>query len=490
MRRKIYWLVLLNPAILVLYFIGMRILSLLCQYGSVRRRGIELIVIGGIGFGWFILWTIVYFIIKRNINEKPLVRLLSTVILTLELIFVLGTTGFWGFKIYESATNFSGKLAWYIHEKESSRKIELKDNNFLKTGMEGIIKDIDDKVSLPKELYITNYFEIRLHPDGTIQSIYAFLYGKNKEGITKTYLIDYNADKSNDMTIWLDGEAKPTYHEQNKLQPMQDMVQAFVKSNQQKEYISKNENKKILYTISYKGYISEPVTDRTLLLYADGQLKTYSTLSYEESIKGYLLNVSRGEKKILTIASDVNKQETNSESEKTKEKNPTLHKAGDIFTDENGDMHYYYDATTEMTLKIVDAALGSRAYVFEGTVINQTPFGAEYGLAEGMYFLDKQTGFAGLSTGSKDSSSLYYTQDGGANFTKLVIPVSDGESALSGNTYGYTSKDFGYIGIPYQQDKILYVKVGTDSNELNVEYMLFTSTDAGKTWKYLSYKGN
>ena len=50
------------------------------------------------------------------------------------------------------------------------------------------------------------------------------IYGKNEAGEKKTYLIDYDADSSNDMTVWIDGNVNGEYSDDMRLSPMIEIL--------------------------------------------------------------------------------------------------------------------------------------------------------------------------------------------------------------------------------------------------------------------------
>ena len=50
-----------------------------------------------------------------------------------------------------------------------------------------LIKDVNKKLKLPDELYITDSFEMSFDKDGTITRVSAYLYGQNEKGKDKTY---------------------------------------------------------------------------------------------------------------------------------------------------------------------------------------------------------------------------------------------------------------------------------------------------------------
>lgn len=46
---------------------------------------------------------------------------------------------------------------------------------------------------------------------GVIQTIDTFLYGKDENGDEKTYLIAYDKNRDEKITVWTDGEANADY---------------------------------------------------------------------------------------------------------------------------------------------------------------------------------------------------------------------------------------------------------------------------------------
>ena len=122
-----------------------------------------------------------------------------------EMILLIAATLFFGGRIVYSAVPYHGALSWKLDEWMRKKEVELEHNNLFEDGVEGILMDLDEALQLPEELYIANKYQVSFDENGTIQRIYAFIYGKNEAGEKKTYLIDYDADSSNDMTVWIDG---------------------------------------------------------------------------------------------------------------------------------------------------------------------------------------------------------------------------------------------------------------------------------------------
>ena len=493
MNKKFYWLVLFNPIILGIFFLGMRTLYLLCQYGSVHKRLPIIVLTGIIELLWFLIWTLIYIVFsKRNKQNIFKHEKIKVIFLCVELLCFFIVAGFFGYKIYYSAIDYHGKLAWYIEEKNSSIKVKLTDNNFFTDGTDGILNDLNEKRVLPEILYVKNTFCVKFNSKGTITYIYAFLYGKDKDGNLKSYLISYNAKDGKNMTVVLDGEVNATYYEQTKLKPMHDMITTFIKSEYSKEYFNSQKAKNITYSFRYKGFVSQEKAVDGYLVYLEDSPTNEICKMDKGDINGYMVNVlidSRDSTFIVTgsgrTAASMSKETQDGSAESKKSQN------GDTVVDDKGNMHFQLDKNSIMTLSIEDAAAGSRFYSFTGPEGNNSdPFGGNCGVAAGMLFLNKDTGFAVLSSGSYSFSKLYYTKDGGLTFSLQKLPVEDGAKDILGNKNGYTVKDYDYIDVPYEENGKMYVKVSTELNSIHEEYMLFCSGDQGESWTYQSYVSN
>ena len=169
------------------------------------------------------------------------------------------------------------------------------------------------------------------------------------------------------------------------------------------------------------------------------------------------------------------------EKEEAKEQGKTL------LTDQDGSMTFYLDADHSMRLAVTDAAAGSRFYEFyNGDIHNAEPFGGTIGVAEGLSCTDVRTGFILLSFASRDSSLMYYTEDGGKSFQQVTLPVEDAAADMEGNAFSFTAGDMDYIETPYEEDGMLKVRVSTSAADLETYALLFVSEDAGNSWKYES----
>ena len=140
----------------------------------------------------FILqWHVQYFLRARKNKEYKSKIVSSKTWKCISLIIVIIITSFYGLKIYKSATNYGGKLAWVIKRLQSERDIKFEKNNIYKYGVKGIFEDISKRYELPKKLYISDDLSVKFKKDGTITYFETFIYGKDKDGKEVNCLILY-----------------------------------------------------------------------------------------------------------------------------------------------------------------------------------------------------------------------------------------------------------------------------------------------------------
>lgn len=489
-NRKLYWSVLLNPIVLIFYSYGIRILWLLCQYGGIRRRTPVILGIGVAGIIWIVSWTIIYFVCKKQEAawKKPIDYsrpVLVNIILIIEITALVLCTGFYGYRIYRSSVSFNGKLSWYLEEKKNSRQVEITENNFYKTGIDGILSALEVELDIEEisEIYVSGNFKLSIDKNGTIEKIEALLYMPDSGGVMKGYLINYDDDSDCKMTVWLNGPEDVEYPVQMRLEPMQDMIRALQDSPVMRPG-------KRQYTICYGGYACRSYEPEWYLL-TDGRVRPYPDNSYGMSVTGYMMTVSDEYGNDMTIVSEVDTLHTIEELEKEKQTEVTREQAEEagkslVVDNNNGTMTFYLDEENSMSLTIIDAAAGSRWYTFSTSagITNDDPFAGNGGVAEGIYFMDTQKGFVLLSGASFDYSRMYYTEDGGVSFTEVLLPMEDARADVENNQYGFEFDNFDYIDVPYEENGMLYVGVGIDSVDMSYAAAVFRSEDQGKTWVY------
>lgn len=389
-----------------------------------------------------------------------------------------------------------------MDEQMHKKEIELVHNNFFENGVEGVLTDLDEALELPDELYIANKYQIAFDENGTIQSMYAFIYGQDENGEKKTYLIDYDADKSNNMTVWIDGHVNGEYEEDMRLLPMLQVLKNADWKNQVKLWSDTYEEKQI-YEILYMGRRSFHLDEGLQYVSgdADGNGVETGTNNFVQlrnggAIVGFEVSLHIPGLNSVTPVRYIMEPEYISQKELDQEnmmQQVDEAKAAESWTvdQSDGTMYFFFDENNGWRLVVTDAAAGSRFYVMEKSVdggttwerINEDPFGGQIGVTEGLLFFDENFGFAGLTEASQSHSNLYVTRDGGANFEKLVLPMdSVTELPEMAEECDFTIEDYDYLNMPEKDGDTLIITVTTDAAE--TDGIVFKSIDNGITWKY------
>jgi len=250
-----------NPILLIAYGFFFYKLAEICKYGR-HNYNLQILILLTVFFILVIIITSIKIIKNKKSNLSKLATLKPWKYTSIALIIAI--TSFYGYNIYKSSVNFGGKLSWFILRAKTERSVEFEHNNFYKYGVAGIFNDINEKYPLPKKLYISNEFQLQFNSDGKITDLYAFVYGKNKYGQEKSYLITYD-NKSNKMTLRLDGVVNGDYNEDKLLDPLVETVRAI---NIKKSYLKNNEKE---YGLLYSGKRSWGYNTTGLInIYEDG----------------------------------------------------------------------------------------------------------------------------------------------------------------------------------------------------------------------------
>lgn len=473
----------------------------LCQYGGVRRH-MPFLLLG--------IWLFFFFLVLRLIagaHQKEKTRRSRTgwVIFCAELAVCLGATVYFGGRILQAGTSYQGALAWKLEELSKKRQVRLNHNNFFLDGAKGVLEDLDSSLGLPEELYVSGSYETTFDTLGNIQTIEAFLYGKNQEGETETFLISYDAGQSANMTVWLNGQSEESYDEEKRLEPMLKILEEAGRETPCESLVAawNWERGEETYGISYAGrsaftsydsliFLSgdadgdgeENVYDSSLLLDNGGEIVAYAMSLYivgaEDAAPFYYL-----------MEPEYRSQEELAAEHKQRQ--AEIARESDTWTTDqsDGSMYYFYDDNLGWRLAVADAAAGSRFYRLEKTedggntweIASEDPFGGQLGVAAGLIFYDENFGIAGLAGASGSRASLYRTEDGGKTFTEIQLPMENvTELPDSAAAYGYTADDYDYVCMPEMEDGILTVRVVAESGE--TDGILFRSGDRGASWEW------
>lgn len=475
----------------------------LCQYGGTGHH-IILTAIGLVGFiAMFIAWMVSKFIMgKTKENSKRI----SRKIVYLEMTVLILVSVWFAGKIVYSAIPYHGALSWKIDEWIRKKEVTLKHGNLFEDGADAFLHDIDEALNLPEELYIANQCQIKFSKDGTIQYIYAFLYGKNEEGEKKTYLIDYDARDSGQMTVWVDGNANGEYEEDKLLSPMFTILEQSDWTRQVKNWAESSETEQV-YEILYLGrrtfdtkegleYVSGDVDGDGL----ESGVKEFSLLNGGGEILGYEVSLHIPASTDVTPVRYIMEPEYIAPEELKREN--TIEQSENAINTQSwtvdqsdGSMYFFLNEKIGWHMVITDAAAGSRFYELDYSTdggntwsrINTDPFGGKLGVTEGMIFYDESLGIAGLTNASGSYSYLYLTRDGGKNYEQINLPLDQVTDLPEiADEIGYTIEDYVYLHMPETDGNIWKILLTTESSEC--DGMIFQSQDQGATWKYIGIK--
>jgi hypothetical protein len=400
----------------------------------------------------------------------------------ISIIIIIAITSFYGVKIYKSATNYGGKLAWFIERLKNERSVKFENDNIYEYGVKGIFEDINKEYTLPKKLYMASNFNLKFNSDGTITSFDTFVYGKSDDGKDESYLITYNKNKEKDITLILHGYANADYDDDKLVEPLIKTVEVIPV----KQTVSKwNESN---YGLAYYGKRNWGYnTDGIININEDG--KGYNLKGATSQIIGYTVSIFVPGKEAAIIParynligdSDWSKLNNNLQQESSKEEQQKLTNSNELF---------YLSKEVGYKLNITDKALGSTFYSLSRTIdggktweiINEDPFNGTIGSASGITFINDKIGFLGAVSPSGTDGELYRTDDGGTSFEKVSYTLK--EVKLDN---GQFISPFDSPGIPYDKDRVFNMLIGqgADGDYNGNSSALYQSKDKGETWEYV-----
>ncbi|SFD80306.1 hypothetical protein SAMN02799633_04838 [Bacillus sp. UNCCL81] len=468
-----------NPIFLIGYWVfGLKLASI-CKYGSIDKN-LPILLVSIALLILVILFTIIRVI--KGSERKPNKLSDLKVWKFISIVLFVAITLFYGANIYKSATNFGGKLAWYIERLKNQRSIKFEHNNIYQYGVEGIFEDINNKHTLPKKLYMENNFSLKFNSDGLITSFDTFVYGKNDNGKEESFLITYDKNKSENITVYLHGYAAPNYNDDKLLDPLIETANVIPI----KKAVSKwNESQ---YGLIYYGKRNWGYnTNGIINIDKDG--KEYSPETASNEIIGYTVSLFiPGMEKEITPARYNLIGNPKWSKPSTTPKQPTSDEKKDEQT--NTKEQFFLSKEVGYKLNVADKALGSTFYSLSKTtdggnvwtIINNDPYSGTVGGASGIVFLDDKLGFLGAVNPSGNEGTLYRTDDGGKTFKK--VNYTSHEVKLNN---GQAIKPFDTPSMPFMMGGVLSMLVGqgSDGDYNGNSSELYQSKNKGQTWKFV-----
>ena len=475
--------------LLVLYTLCFYTLWQLCQWGGVRshlRRLLPLAVL-------LLITLIVKLVLRHKGFRASHARA--------RVAAFAGITALFGGLIVYSAVPYHGQLSWKIDDLLHHKKVEFTHTNLYTDGVEGILTDVETKITLPEKLCISNSFYAEFTADGTITSVDTMLYGENEKGEIETYLISYNAKHGTKLDVWTDGAAHTTFDTALLWSPLPDILSKADTEATVRSWDTGDDD--ATFEILYYGKRSFQTDEGLRFIEGDadgdgvpGTADAIYRLQAGGEVSGYEMSLYMPDHPEITPAryimepeyipqSTLNAQHEDQIVETAQQESGwTVDQAdGSVYTFAQSDSNAGY------RLVVTDAALGSRFYGLEKstdagkqwTSINADPFAGNSGVVEGIEFFTEDFGFIGLTGASGEYSSIFMTEDGGLSFAEIQLPMDQiTEVPESGKSYGLTLDDYHYLTMPTYDGTTLRMTVTSGSAES--DGITFCSKDHGKTW--------
>jgi len=470
----------------LVFWISLYELDTLCRLGRFKNNITILLVCLVFFLAWFII--LIIRIVKRPavvpqriVDKHEFYSRCKTRWTYVVAIIIVLITCFYGVKIYHSAINYNGKLSWFISDLKNKRTVKLEHTNIYESGIEGIFTDINKKIQMPGKLYVVNNFSLNFDSNGKITSFDTFLYGKNAKGESESYLISYNSNKSENITIRLNGYANAKYNDDKLIEPLFNTMKIIPLKKTVSSWPGEQ------YGILYSGKRSFG-SNTAGIVYIDSKGNTNLAVNSSSEIIGYTVSVyvPGKENKITPVRYNLTYSLNNIKTEEPSNGDKKSSDQAENVADE-----FYFSKQIGYRLNITGAAAGSRSYSLTGTTdgghtwktINEDPFSGSLGSGVEMTFLNGKLGFLCLSSNGGSKGQLYRTEDGGVSYKKANFPGV--KVALSN---GETYNPFDLPGMPYEKDGSLNVLVGqgSDGDYNGGCKALYQSKDNGITWQYIN----
>lgn len=475
--------------LLVLYTLCFYTLWQLCQWGGVRshlRRLLPLAVL-------LLITLIVKLVLRHKGFRASHARA--------RVAAFAGITALFGGLIVYSAVPYHGQLSWKIDDLLHHKKVEFTHTNLYTDGVEGILTDVETKITLPEKLCISNSFSAEFTADGTITSVDTMLYGENEKGEIETYLISYNAKHGTKLDVWTDGAAHTTFDTALLWSPLPDILSKADTEATVRSWDTGDDD--ATFEILYYGKRSFQTDEGLRFIEGDadgdgvpGTADAIYRLQAGGEVSGYEMSLYMPDHPEITPARYIMEPEYIPQSTLNAQHEDQIvetaqQESGWTVDQADGSVYTFAqsDANAGYRLVVTDAALGSRFYGLEKstdagkqwTSINADPFAGNSGVVEGIEFFTEDFGFIGLTGASGEYSSIFMTEDGGLSFAEIQLPMDQiTEVPEPGKSYGLTLDDYHYLTMPTYDGTTLRMTVTSGSAES--DGITFCSKDHGKTW--------
>lgn len=402
-------------------------------------------------------------------------------------IFFLVVTAFFVCLTVGLLVSHRGHLSEKIEEYKTTKYIPFIHNNIDEDGLDGLMDDLAARFDMPDELYQSGDFQATFKNDGTITELDWYIYGRDKNGKTQSFLISYDASKSSHIAVHTGGYVDDGYTEDMEIEPLlqisrggyKKVINDYLLFSMQKEFVIRYHGKQTLYT-------PDNVID-TENLYSVEDIEEIFT--EHPTISGYVVSIESPAYNVMSPIRLVRNLEIGANSLSNYEEDDESFGYEEDSSEDK--LTAYLNDKEVLRLAVVDSACGSRFYELRKStdggknwsVYNDDPLLGSAGVADGIWFNDEQHGFVVLSHSGGEYSQMFYTDNGGESFVELSMPMDTVETLPEeAKEYGFTIEDYDYYYMPYVEDGKIVIKVGLYGGEPHGIH--FVSDDNGMTWKW------
>ena len=423
---------------------------------------------------------------KNSTSSKILRYSYLSIIIVITLIF--------GYKTFIFDSKFEPYILRKLFHPEKNITITLSSDNIYTDEFQNIISDISNEVTLPKELYVSGDFKVFFNHDGTITSINALLYGKNKKGTTDSFFIDYNYNEGKKLSLTLNKDVNPQYDEKYSIDPLINYLSLLPL-----EYATSDCNSNT-FGISYSGEKTLAADTKGVVYINSKGITKESTNPYIPSVTGYTISlfvpnqqtVTNSLKYIITDNLDTVDGETTTSIYRSDLSNIGKQISKTL---DDGSVEFKLDDTITYTLKCTKDSINPSSFDTEKTytlykynkntnesiVLNDAISSNVKNI--NLTFINENIGFLSPSCEVVNPTwILLRTEDGGKTFEKVIFENQLIES-ITQNSQGVSHIQ---VSTPYEQNGILYLRLQSCGNAYkDGHYSLCKSEDNDKTWSFV-----
>ena len=218
---RLFFQMLFHPIFLVVYGLAWFYLSHLFWYGA-SGKYLPLLILCGL---FFLLYLVLFFVrgftghVQGGLLARGRIWRMYRVFAAVALAAITLIFGVQTAQGYQESA-----LAQKLEDLTNQRTIIPSHTNLFETGLDGLLADVGQAMPLPEELYLGDELNLLFDEDGSLRSLYTYLYGRGEDGQTQSFQLAYDRDVSEQLTIYLLEISTEEYPASRSLTPLLDTL--------------------------------------------------------------------------------------------------------------------------------------------------------------------------------------------------------------------------------------------------------------------------